>query len=111
MTTKTEDILVAYCGLVCTNCGMYKKGSCAGCHSARPKNRNCSMKKCAMGKNYSTCAECTEFTDPKKCRKLNNPVSRFFGFVFHTDRIGNLNRIREVGLEAFGEERRLSEEL
>jgi len=108
MTTNTEDVLVAYCGLVCTNCGMYKKGSCAGCHSAKPKNRHCSMKKCATERNYSTCADCAEFTELAKCRKLNNPVSRFFGFIFHTDRIGNLNKIREVGLEAFKEERRLS---
>lgn len=64
------------------------------------------MKACAMERGYVTCADCTEFSDLKACRKLNNLVANFFGFIFRTDRIGNLNRIRTIGMEAFIEEKR-----
>ncbi len=107
MEGKHSDFIVAYCGLACTNCGMYIKGRCAGCHSDRPMNRNCKMKACAMERGYTTCADCTAFSNLKDCRKLNNLVANFFGFIFRTDRIGNLNRIREVGLDRFIEEKRL----
>ena len=36
---------------------------------------------------------------------IYNVISRFFGFIFHTDRIGNLNRIRDIGLDKFKEEK------
>ncbi len=102
-----NELLIGYCGLCCSNCGMLRKGRCAGCHSDRPMNRNCAMKQCAKGRNYSTCAECTDFDDLGRCRKLNNLVSKCFGLLFRTDRIGNLHRIREIGLERFREEKRL----
>ena len=86
---------------------MYKKGKCQGCHSDKPMNRNCKMKACAMGHEYTTCAECIEFQNLKECKKLYNIVSRSFGFIFHTDRIGNLDRIREVGIEKFKQEKRI----
>jgi hypothetical protein len=62
------------------------------------------MKACAMGRGYTTCAECDEFTDFRECKKINNLISKFFSLIFGTDRIGNLERIREEGLPAFKEE-------
>ena len=102
---STQEIIIAYCGLCCSNCGMYIKGRCQGCHSDKPMNRNCKMKACAMERGYITCAECTDFQDFKQCKKLYNIVSRFFGFIFRTDRIGNLNRIKNVGIDKFKEEK------
>ncbi|MDI6786087.1 MAG: DUF3795 domain-containing protein [bacterium] len=102
---NTQDIIIAYCGLCCSNCGMYKKRKCRGCHSDKPMNRNCKMKACAMERRYATCAECADFQNLKECKKLYNIISRFFGFIFHTDRIGNLNRIRNIGLDKFKEEK------
>ncbi len=107
MDEKNQDFIAAYCGLACSNCGMFLKGKCDGCHSSRPMNRNCKMKACAMERGYVTCADCTEFENLKDCKKLNNLIANFFGFIFRTDRIGNLNRIREVGLEKFIEEKRI----
>ena len=104
MSENTQEVIIAYCGLVCSNCGMYLKGKCLGCHSDRPMNRNCKIKACAIDRGYATCAECNEFQNLKKCGKLYNLISRFFSFIFHTDRIGNLNRIREIGLREFKEE-------
>jgi len=104
---NSKDVIVACCGLVCTNCGMYLKEKCKGCHSDRPMNRHCKMKACTTERKHATCAECSDFENLKDCRKLNNVVSKFFGFVFRTNRIGNLRRIREVGIDAFKEEKRL----
>jgi len=96
-----NEIIVAYCGLCCTNCGMYIKGKCKGCHSAKPMNRKCKMKACASTRGYSTCAACTDFENFRDCRKLYNLTSRFFGLIFNSDRIGNLNKIKSGGLESF----------
>ncbi len=106
MDTKQQGFIIAYCGLACSNCGMYVKGKCAGCHSEKPMNRNCKMKACASARHYTTCADCTEFANLKDCRKLNNLVANFFGFIFRTNRIGNLNRIRQIGMDVFVEEKR-----
>ena len=101
-----KDVIIAHCGLVCTRCGMFLKGRCQGCHSERPMNRNCKMKECSLSRGYSTCAECTDFKVLKDCKKLNNIVSKFFEFIFRTDRFGNLETIREIGLEEFRERNR-----
>jgi len=105
MSDKLNEVIIAYCGLACSNCGMYLKGKCLGCHSDKPMNRNCKMKACAMSRQYTTCADCTDFKELKECKKLYNLVSRFFSFIFRTDRIRNLNRIRGIGLSQFKEEK------
>ena len=105
MSENSQEMIIAYCGLACSNCVMYRKGKCAGCHSKRPMNRDCKMKACAMERKYRTCATCSEFKELEECRKLNNLVSRFFGFIFRTNRIRNLYRIREIGLEEFKKEK------
>lgn len=107
MSSNIQEVIIAYCGLACSNCGMYIKGKCLGCHSDRPMNRNCKMKACAISRKFTTCAECKDFQDLRDCKKLYNFISRFFGFIFRTDRIGNLNRIREIGLSKFKSEKRI----
>jgi hypothetical protein len=98
-----NELIVAYCGLVCTDCGAYKRQKCKGCFGDKPMFHNCPVKRCAGERRYTTCADCVEFDDLKKCGKLNNFISKIFGFVFRKNRIGNLDRIREVGLERFRE--------
>lgn len=111
MSDQTQEIVIAYCGLVCSNCGSYLKGKCQGCHSDKPMNRNCKIKACAMDFEYTTCAECVEFADLKECKKLNNLISKFFGLVFGSDRVGGLNHIREIGLDAYAVEKAASGEM
>ncbi|UCG58287.1 MAG: DUF3795 domain-containing protein [Phycisphaerales bacterium] len=101
MSEKEDGFVLAYCGLVCSDCGMYKKGRCQGCHSDGPMFKNCPVKKCAVEREYTTCADCGDFADLKACKKLHNWISRFFGLIFRTNRIGNLNRIRDVGVDTF----------
>ena len=105
MSEEPKEFILAYCGLVCSQCGAYLKQKCQGCHSDRPMSHNCKVKPCAQERNYTSCAECTDFENLRECRKLNNFVSRIFGFIFRTDRIANLSRIREVGLDKFKDEK------
>lgn len=105
MNDDSKEFILAYCGLVCSECGACKKGKCQGCHSDKPMNRGCKVKPCALEKGYTTCAECVEFENLKDCKKLNNFISKIFGLIFRSDRIGNLERIREIGIEQFQQER------
>ncbi len=95
------EAIIAYCGLVCSECGQFKRQKCQGCHSEQPMYKGCRVKKCAMDKGISTCADCVEFSDLKRCGKLNNFISKIFGLIFRTDRLGNLECIRGCGLEKF----------
>ncbi len=104
-TQDTSDVVIAYCGLVCSNCGFYTKGRCQGCHSDRPMLPNCKTKACAIRNNYTTCAACETYADLRECNKLHNFFTQLSGLIFRTDRIANLERIREIGLEAFKAEK------
>ncbi|MBF0543853.1 MAG: DUF3795 domain-containing protein [Candidatus Riflebacteria bacterium] len=103
MTNK--EVIIARCGLVCSECGSYLKGKCSGCHSEKPMFANCPTKKCTLEKNILTCAECSDFQNLKECGKLHNWISRFFGWIYGTNRIGHLESIRKTNLESFKQSR------
>ena len=98
---KNNEIIVGYCGLVCTNCWAYRKKKCRGCYSEQPMYKNCPVKQCCIEKSYTTCAECIDYSDLKKCKKLNNYVAKIVGFIFKTNKIDNLKKIRQIGLKEF----------
>jgi len=98
-----NKVMIGYCGLVCSNCWAYRKSKCDGCYSEKPMYKNCPVKQCCIEKQYTTCAECTQYVDLRKCKKLNNYVAKIIGFIFRTNKIKNLERIREIGLENFRE--------
>ncbi|MBW1926322.1 MAG: DUF3795 domain-containing protein [Deltaproteobacteria bacterium] len=104
MLDNNQDIIVACCGLICSKCGLYINGKCRGCRGERPVFRNCKIRKCNMDNGYDTCADCRDFQELRKCNKLNNIITKLFGLISRTDRIGNLDRIREIGLEKFKSE-------
>ena len=105
MSEESKEFVLACCGLVCSDCGMYKKGRCQGCHSDKPMSMNCKVKPCVLERNYTTCADCVDFANLKDCKKLNNFISKIFAFIFRSDRIGNLNQIKQIGLDKFKEEK------
>lgn len=72
MNTDNQDVVIAYCGLVCSKCGAFKKGKCQGCHSEKPMFKNCPIKRCNIDNSFSTCADCSDFQELKECKKLNN---------------------------------------
>jgi hypothetical protein len=102
---EPEGVIVACCGLVCSECGMHRKGKCEGCHGERPMFKNCPVKPCVAAKGCATCAGCADFKNLKACRKLNNFISKIFGLIFRTRRIDNLLRIRAIGMDGFRCER------
>ena len=101
MSGTEQNVIVAHCGLVCSECGAFKKGKCKGCYGGKPMFANCPIKKCCLDTHRATCADCTEFKDLKDCTKLNNLISKFFGMMFRTNRLENLHAIRDAGLDQF----------
>jgi hypothetical protein len=92
--------LVAYCGLYCGACGSYLKGRCPGCHE-NVKAGWCKIRTCCAEHDYATCVDCREFTDPNRCGKFNNIVSKVIGVVLNSNRPACVLKVRELGLDGF----------
>lgn len=104
VTTEDKTQLVAYCGLHCGSCGSYRRGRCKSCKGGGGFSR-CKVRICATEKSYQTCAECADFMT---CKTLSNFISKIFAFIFRSDRKGNLQGIRELGIEKWASERAVS---
>lgn len=98
--TLTQAVLVASCGLYCGACYKYKKGKCPGC-AENEKASWCKIRVCTKENGYHTCAECTEFADVHECKKFNTLFSKFFAFVFKSDRKASLQLISDIGREKY----------
>ncbi|UCG88529.1 MAG: DUF3795 domain-containing protein [Gemmatimonadota bacterium] len=90
--------LVAFCGLYCGACKLYLKGRCPACHE-NAKATWCKIRTCCLENDYSSCAACTEFEDPKDCRKFHNLFSKVISFLLRSDRRACVLQIKELGLE------------
>ncbi|MHC4593164.1 MAG: DUF3795 domain-containing protein [Planctomycetota bacterium] len=103
MSSPPQDAHIAACGLLCTHCGAFKKGKCAGCQIA-PRFRRCAVRLCCIGKGVTTCAGCDEFSAPRdyhECKKLNSLLAKFASFIFRTKRLEALALLRDQGQEAY----------
>jgi hypothetical protein len=92
--------LVAYCGLYCGACGRYLKGSCLGCHE-NAKAGWCKVRSCCIEREYSSCADCKDLSDPNQCDKFNNIFAKVFALIFNSNRQACVLKIRELGLEGY----------
>jgi hypothetical protein len=52
-----------------------------------------------MANDYTSCADCREFSDPKQCGKFHNFISRIIGFFLRSDRSACIRQIKEKGLQ------------
>lgn len=52
-----------------------------------------------MTNNFRSCADCTEFLDPKQCKKYNNFFSKIIGFFLRSDRSACISQIKQHGLQ------------
>jgi hypothetical protein len=95
--------LVAYCGLYCGACPSYLKGKCPGCHE-NEKAGWCKIRACCQEHSYATCAACETFGNVAGCKKYHNLISQVIGFVLRSNRAGCIDRISEIGVEAFAAE-------
>ncbi len=91
--------LVAFCGLYCGACRASTKGKCPGCRE-NVKATWCRVRTCCIEHGRATCADCTD-ADPRECRSLNNIISKLFSLVFRSDRPACLERIGEIGIDAY----------
>lgn len=52
-----------------------------------------------MDNNYSSCADCAEFSDPNDCGKFNNLMSKVFALIFKSNRPACIGQIKELGTQ------------
>ena len=89
--------LVAYCGLYCGACKRYLAEKCPGCHENK-KATWCKIRSCCSENQYASCADCKQYADPNDCKLFNNFMSKFFGFVFRSNRAACIQQIKDVGI-------------
>jgi hypothetical protein len=89
--------LVAYCGLYCGACRSYLKDRCPGCHDNK-KASWCKVRICCIEHNYSSCADCKDFSNPSECKNYNNVISKIVGFVLRSDRAACVMQIKQMGI-------------
>jgi hypothetical protein len=97
-----DPALIAACGLYCGSCSRYLKSKCPGCQ-ANDKATWCKIRSCVLSQGIASCAACTT-SDYQACRIFNNPIGRFFSFIFRSNRPACIARIREIGPDAFASE-------
>lgn len=125
--------MTAPCGLACWTCAYHKENitneladmaarqigidskdvPCEGCRSeqgcsfgnALTDNKGCPTKNCVEEKGIHNCSECDEFP----CENLM-PVMENASTTPHNTKLYNLNRIKLVGIEAWGENAGLIQE-
>lgn len=103
---KTFNPEIAACGLYCGACPKYTKGKCPGCRRYE-KATWCEVRKCCIEHEWQSCAECT-LMPLAECKKFNSFISKVFCLIFRSDRRGCVERIREVGYEAFAAEMKMA---
>jgi len=89
---------VAYCGLYCGACKAYLRERCPGCHD-NEKATWCRIRLCCINNQYSTCADCRQFTDTNDCKVFNNLISRIFSIIFRSNRAACIRQIRDNGIQ------------
>lgn len=97
---------VAACGLCCGACGKYVKGKCSGCRLYE-KATWCAVRTCCIEHEWQSCADCT-LMPLGECKKFNNFIAKIFAVLFRSDRRGCIERIREIGPDAFAAEMKLA---
>jgi hypothetical protein len=95
--------LVAKCGLYCGACPYYLKEKCGGCEQNKKAEKWCKVRTCNLQNGAANCARC-KIDTVETCKVYNNPVARFFSFVFRSNRKACIERIRAVGEETFARE-------
>ncbi len=94
--------LVAYCGLYCGACKRYLNDKCPGCHE-NEKASWCKIRSCCRENQFQSCADCKEFPNPNDCKMFNNLLSKFFGFIFQSDRAACIQKIKELEVDGCAE--------
>jgi hypothetical protein len=104
MAEVTSDPkLVSACGLYCGECKSYLSSKCPGCKE-NEKASWCKIRACVRENQYASCADCKQFSTASECSKFNNFMTKIMGMIFNSDRQGCIDRIKEIGPEAYAAE-------
>ncbi len=96
--------LLSLCGLNCALCPMELGGYCGGCGNG---NQSCAIARCAMTHgNVEYCFQCPNYPCPEHCRE-----DAADSFITHQRRMADLERARELGIEAYNREQREKREI
>ena len=103
-----ESDLAGVCGLYCGLCPRFQskaRSRCLGCQLGE-QHSYCSVYRCCVTRRgLFTCADCDEYPCERLLRVLGVEEG-LDSFISHKPALLNLDRIREVGLEAYlGEQR------
>ena len=101
-TFIADPNLIAACGLYCGACRRLRSGKCPGCRD-NVKATWCGVKKCCAERGIATCAQCETHQDPSQCLIFNAFMAKVFGVIFNSDRKACIQRLRELGPEAYAE--------
>jgi hypothetical protein len=95
-----EKLHAGVCGLYCGLCPRFQSTAasrCLGCQLG-PQHDYCGVYRCASRQGHFTCADCEQYACERLVRVVGEGVD---SFVSHRPMLSNLDRIREVGLEAY----------
>ena len=98
-----DSNLVACCGLYCGVCKKYREEKCPGCKENN-KAGWCKTRTCCIDNKYSSCADCKTYLNINECKNYDNIIAKFFSFIFRSDRKACIDRVREIGAEAYAKE-------
>lgn len=94
-----KDLMFSLCGLNCSLCPMRLGGYCSGCGGG-PGNQSCAIAKCSLqhdGVEY--CFLCPEFP----CEKYDG-AEDYDSFITHQRLLRDIQRVNEIGIEAYHKE-------
>ena len=90
---RRENPLFSLCGLNCGLCTMRIGGHCPGCGQG---NRPCRVARCAMRRGVEYCFECPDYP----C-ELYDHADEFDSFITHLNQRADMEKAREIGVEAY----------
>ena len=87
------------CGLNCGLCPMYLNKNCLGCGCGE-ENHSCKIARCSMEHNgIEYCFQCNEYP----CEKYEK-IDKFDSFISHRNQKSDLEKARQIGIEAYNAE-------
>ncbi|HCT91340.1 MAG TPA: hypothetical protein DF613_08165 [Lachnospiraceae bacterium] len=94
-----DNQLFSLCGLNCGLCPMHLNKYCPGCGGGEG-NQSCKNAKCSLEhSSVEYCFQCSEYP----CEKYNH-IDDFDSFITHRNRKTDLDKAKEIGIEAYNTE-------
>lgn len=92
---------LSLCGLNCGLCPMFLNKNCPGCGGGEG-NQSCKIARCGMEHgNVEYCFQCREYP----CKKYED-IDDFDSFITHRHRKIDLEKARQIGIEAYNMEQK-----